>query len=161
MDNIIGIVKKEQVFNHLNSGDPYIKFTMETPGNDGRKSTHTDCYLHLNSNHPISAKKEVIYAISFRIKNDFSFSENLDKKWTTSIEFFLKNNYPVCMFKETEKKPITPIINLDTGLEIKKMSSSVFHMFLASVLNLEVSFGLLVYKSSSKEPTPIIYPYAL
>ena len=31
-----------------------------------------------------------------------------------------KNSYPDWMTKESEKKPATPITNLDTGLEVKK-----------------------------------------
>ena len=83
MDDIINMFKKEQVytlFNHLNSVDPYVKFTMEAPGNDGSipfldskfstnsdhtiqisvyiKPTHTDGYLDCNSNHSILAKMQ-------------------------------------------------------------------------------------------------------
>ena len=32
----------------------------------------------------------------------------------------LKNNYPDGMIRESEKKPATPILNTDTGLEVKK-----------------------------------------
>ena len=32
----------------------------------------------------------------------------------------LKNNYPYWIIKEPEKRPASPIINPDTGLEVKK-----------------------------------------
>ena len=69
-------------------------------------------------------------------------------------QVLLKNNYPDWMIKESKKKPATPIINQDTGLEVKKMSS-LLSMFLASLRNLEESSYILVYMSSSKEPTPL------
>ena len=93
VDYIISIVYKEQVdtlFSHLNSLDPYIKFTLEAPDNDGgisfmdtkyvpksnhtihssvyRNPTYINCYLDWNSNHPVSAKKAVIHALIYRVK---------------------------------------------------------------------------------------------
>ena len=83
LDDVISIVKNEQVdilFNHIHSVDPHIKFTMEAPGNDGnilfldtkcssnsdctvhasayKEPTQTNCYLDLNSNYPMSVKKQ-------------------------------------------------------------------------------------------------------
>ena len=55
VDDVNSIVKKVQVdtlFNHFNSLDPYIKYTMETPGSDGSISfLGTKCSP--NSDHPI------------------------------------------------------------------------------------------------------------
>ena len=107
VDDFISIVKNEQVdtfFNHLNSVDFHIKFPMEAPGNYSsgsfldakcspnsdytkcihtsvkRKSVHTDHYLNWNSNHPISAKKEVIHALIYRVKNVCSITEFLARE---------------------------------------------------------------------------------
>ena len=33
---------------------------------------------------------------------------------------FLKNNYPDWISKESEKKPVAPPVNPDTGIEVKK-----------------------------------------
>ena len=59
------------------------------------------------------------------------------------------------MLKETEKKPATPIINQDIGLEVKKNVFIPVPMFLASEKNLENFFNIPVYMSSSKQPTPL------
>ena len=102
VDVVISIVKKEQVdtpFNHLNSVDPHIKFTMEASGIDGsisllntkcspnsdhtihtsieRKPTNTNHYLDWNCSHPISARKAVIHALIDRAKKFFQ----LLKSW--------------------------------------------------------------------------------
>ena len=104
VDDGMSIVKKDKVdilFSHLNSVDPHIKFTKETPVKEGslpflntkcspdldstiptsvfRKSTHTDCYLDWNSNHPISAKKVVIQALTYRAIYFYSIPQILAK----------------------------------------------------------------------------------
>ena len=51
----LSAVKKEQVgtlFNHLNSIDVHIKFTMEAPGNDGNIA-FMDAKCFSNSDHAI------------------------------------------------------------------------------------------------------------
>ena len=115
VNDIISVVTKKQVdtlFHHLNSVDPHIKFIIEAPSNDGsilfldtkcspnsddtihtsvyRKQTHTDCYLHWNSNHQIVDKKAVIHVLFYRAKMFLLLLKSWLKKWTTSIDFFLK-----------------------------------------------------------------------
>ena len=67
----------------------------------------------------------------------------------------LKNNFPDWILKDLEKKPTTPIVNPDTGLEINK---NIF-MSVPYIPGLSVEFRrifyILVYRSSSKEPTPL------
>ena len=85
VDDTLVIPKAEhstQLLHHINSQDPNIQFTVEEPGTDGsipfldtkvtpgpnntiltkvyRKPTHTDQYLHWDSNHFITAKKQCI-----------------------------------------------------------------------------------------------------
>ena len=130
------------VFNHSNSIDPHIKFTMEAPGNGGsisllntkcspnsahtihtcvyRKPIHTDCCLDWNSNHPVSTKTAIIHALMYRANNVCCSAEVLAKEINYLHRVLLKSNYPDWMIKETEEKPATPIINPDTGLKVKK-----------------------------------------
>ena len=67
----------------------------------------------------MSAKKAVIHALIYKSKNVFSTSEVLAKEMD-HLHRILKNNFPNWMDKESKKKPATPIINPDTGLEVKK-----------------------------------------
>ena len=67
----------------------------------------------------------------------------------------LKNNYPYWIIKEPEKRPASPIINPDTGLEVKKNVSISVLNIPGSVRNLEESFNIPLYKLSLKEPTPL------
>ena len=92
VDDVLTIVKKgthDSFLNYLNSIDPNIKFTIEPPNEQGaipfldtfprpsgnkiitsvyRKPTHTDRYLDFNSNHPKSAKRAVVRALTDRAK---------------------------------------------------------------------------------------------
>ena len=109
--------KVNTLFNHLNSVDPHIKSTMETPANDVnipfldikcslnpdstistlvfRKPTHSDCYLDWNSNHPISAKKAVIEALTYRAEMFAPSLKSWLKKWSTSIEYYSKTTIQI------------------------------------------------------------------
>ena len=86
---------------HINNQDPHIQFTVE-PTQQGslpfldtlvtiqpdntfntsvyRKPTHTDQYLHWDSNHHITAKHSVFNTLAHRVKTVFSTQENLDKE---------------------------------------------------------------------------------
>ena len=86
---------------HINSQDPHIQFTVE-PTQQGslpfldtlvtiqpdntfttsvyRKPTHTDQYLHWDSNHHITAKHSVFNTLAHRAKTVSSTQENLDKE---------------------------------------------------------------------------------
>ena len=80
----------QDLLQHINSQDPHIQFTVE-PTQQGslpflhtlvtiqpdntfnttiyRKPTHTDLYLHLDSNHHITAKQSVYNTLAHRAKN--------------------------------------------------------------------------------------------
>ena len=105
VDDTLVIDKAEhstQLLHHINSQDPNIKFTVEQPGTDGsipfldtkvtprpnntihttiyRKPTHTDQYLHWNSNHFISAKNSVYSTLAHRAKVVSSTPADLTKE---------------------------------------------------------------------------------
>ena len=102
------------IFCHLNSVNPHIKYTMETPGNYGsipffdtkcsanlaytiqtslyRKPTHTDCYLDWNFLLPyFSQRKAAIHALIYRVKELFH-SEILAKEMDYLHRDLLRNN---------------------------------------------------------------------
>ena len=108
MDDTLVIQKAEhsqQLLHHINSQDPYIQFTVEEPGTDGfipfldtkvtpgpnntilttvyRKLTHTDQYLHWDSNHFITAKNSVYNTLAYRTKVVSSTLEDLNKELGT------------------------------------------------------------------------------
>ena len=108
VDDITCITKKDQVdtlFNHINQLDDHTKFTMEnltmneappswTPSVSPIPTTlymplcientaHTDRYLDWNSNHPVSAKRSIIQALTHRAKVVCSTPELLAGGWTT------------------------------------------------------------------------------
>ena len=80
----------QQLLQHFNSQDPHIQFTIEEPNQEGtlpfldtlvspgpnntlvttvyRKPTHTNQYLHWDSNHFITAKNSVYKTLAFRAK---------------------------------------------------------------------------------------------
>ena len=146
-------IKKRQVdrlFGHLCALYPYIRFTMESPGNNGsipfldislfpmkitwyrhqytgNKPTNTYWFLDWDSDHSIFAKKSVVYVLMYRAKNVCSTSKLLTKEMDYLHYVPLKYNHPEWMTKEPEKKPSTPIINPETDLEFKW---SVFFLWL-------------------------------
>ena len=82
---------------------------------------HTDCYLDWNSNHLISAKKKaVIQALIYRAKMFVPLLKYWLTKWTTSPDFFLKNNCPDWFIKDLEKKSTTLTVNPDICLKVNK-----------------------------------------
>ena len=78
------------------------------------------------------------------------------KSWPKEMEYLhrvlLKTTTQT--FKESEKKQATHMVHLDSGLEVKRK----FHLcpYVPGLSrNLEESFDIPVYRSSSKEPTPL------
>ena len=63
--------------------------------------------------------------------------EILAKEMDHLHQTLLKKQYPDWIIKEPKKKPPTPIINQETGIEIKKNILIYGLMFLASVKKLD------------------------
>ena len=145
VDDVLTIVKKgthDSLLNYLNSIDPNIKFTIEPPNEQGaipfldtfprpsgnkiitsvyRKPTHTDRYLDFNSNHPKSAKRAVVRALTNRAKNVCSSPELLAEEMDHLGKVLKYNNYPKWMIDQhgrnsSERRLIDP----ETGNEVKK-----------------------------------------
>ena len=115
----------QNLLQHINSQDPHIQFTVE-PTQQGslpfldtlitiqpdntfsttvyRKPTHTDQYLHWDSNHHITAKQSVFNTLSHRAKTVSSTQDSLDKE-LDHIKTALKH----CQF------PLGPSTNGNTG----------------------------------------------
>ena len=135
---------RERMLDHLNSINDYIKFTVETPDEAGgvpfldtkptptgnkiqcsvyRKPTHTDRYLDWRSNHPLSAKKSVVRALSDRAKNVCTSPEILAKEMDHLHSVLRSNHYPEWILKQSKgpPKPRDPPKDPTTGEEIKKL----------------------------------------
>ena len=91
----------QALLQHINSQDPHIQFTVE-PIQQGslpfldtlvtieqdntfgtsvyRKPTHTDQYLHWDSNHHITAKQSVFNTLAYRAKVVSSLQDKLDRE---------------------------------------------------------------------------------
>ena len=104
VDNTFVIGKAEHsqdLLQHINNQDPHIQFTVEPtiqgslpfldtlftiqPDNTlstsvYRKPTHTDQYLHWDSNHHITAKQSVYNTLAHRAKTVSSTQHNLEKE---------------------------------------------------------------------------------
>ena len=148
VDDVLTIVKKgthDSLLNYLNSVDSNIKFTIEPPNEQGaipfldtfprpsgnkitisvyRKPTHMDRYLDFNSNHPKSAKRAVVRALTDRAKNMCSSPELLAEEMDHLGKVLRYNNYPKWMIAQhgrnsSERNLIDP----ETGNEVKKSIS--------------------------------------
>ena len=77
--------------------------------------------LSFNSNHPISAKRAVVRALMDRASNVCSSPDNLAKEVEHLSKVLCYNNYPQWLIdKWGRSDQNTPLLHLETGLEIKK-----------------------------------------
>lgn len=108
-----GKAELESFLAHLNSVNQTIQFTMELEKESQlpfldvlvkkvaehvessvyRKPTHTDQYLHWDSNHPSGTKQGVVRCLGYRAKNICSTESNLRKEQCHLRQAFMKNGY--------------------------------------------------------------------
>ena len=70
-----------------------------------RKPTHNDRYLDWNSNHPISANRSVIQALTHRAKIDCSTPEILAREMDYLNRVLHRNSYPDWLLKKPNNRP--------------------------------------------------------
>ena len=119
-------VNKQGFFQHINSVDPAIGFTVEDNKEDGsipfldtivkpeadgtlsitvyRKPTHTDQYLQWESHHHLSAKFSVIHTLSHRDSTVCSKPELLQQEKDHLRKAFTKCKYPKWALDKVEKR---------------------------------------------------------
>ena len=120
VDGMICIVKRAQVDilpNHINQIDAHIRFTMQSPDSEGSipfldtnsfsptLTTHTDRYLHWNSNHSTSAKRAFIQVLAHRARMVCFIPELLAKEMDFLHRVLHRNNYPDQFPKPPNTRP--------------------------------------------------------
>ena len=70
-----------------------------------RKPTHTNRYLHWNSNHPTFAKTSVIQAITHRVQMVCSSPELIAREMDYLYRVLCRNNYLDWFLKKTNTRP--------------------------------------------------------
>ena len=119
----------QDLLQHINNQDPNIQFTVEStqqgslpfldtlvtiqPDNTlstsvYRKPTHTDQYLHWDSNHHITAKHSVYSTLAHRAKTASSTQDSLDKELLhikTALQHFQFPNWALNQWEHRFKHP--------------------------------------------------------
>ena len=119
----------QQLIQHINNQDPHIQFTVE-PTQQGslpfldtlvtiqpdntlstsvyRKPTHTDQYLHWDSNHHITAKHSVYNTLAHRAKTVSSTQDSLDQELLhikTALQLCQFPNWALNQWEHSFKHP--------------------------------------------------------
>jgi hypothetical protein len=123
-----GPARLQQLFDHINSVRPTIKFTIEVETNNTlpfldvlvmklgpelitkvyRKPTHTSRYLHFKSNHPHHVKREVVHGLVNRGKVICQNQKDFNNEIQTIRHDLMLNEYP--------KESVDSIMKPDTGI---------------------------------------------
>ena len=130
VDDTFCILRKgstEQLLHHLNEVRLTIKFTVEQEEGrtllfldtllrsreDGsldisiyRKPTHTDHYLHFESNHPTHVKRGVVRCLHDRAREIISTQDNLQKEVDHLARVLKQNGYPANFIHNASAPPI-------------------------------------------------------
>ena len=118
VDNIISVVKKngaQWLLTHLNNQPRRINFTMEVESSDSlplmdvrftrqaggelmrevyQKPTHTNCYVHFDSHHPLSVKSDVVECLANRAITIRSSGPACDVELKRIKQVMAANGYP-------------------------------------------------------------------
>ena len=120
----------QQFLHHINTQDPNIQFTVEEPDQHGplpsldtkvtpgpnntlsttvyRKPTHTDQYLHWNSNHFVTAKHSVYNTLAHRAMVVSSDQQSLHQELK-----HIRMDYRTVIFQHGNSTSYTKISNAD------------------------------------------------
>ena len=123
---ITKVEHSQSLLQHINSQDPHIQFTVEEPTHQGklpfvdtlvtiqpdntfstsvyRKPTHTDQYLHRDSNHHITAKQIVYNTLAHRDKIVSSNQETLNKELQHIKEALQACQFPNLALNQLQQK---------------------------------------------------------
>lgn len=128
VDDTLIIINKEETdgfFRHINNIDNNIKFTEEESNNNTmpfldcqvsirnkkfytkvyKKSTHTDQYLHFQSNHPLIHKLGVIRTLTYRANTIITEEQDTNEEHQAIKSALLNCGYPGWAFDKAKPKP--------------------------------------------------------
>ncbi|XP_071948694.1 uncharacterized protein [Antedon mediterranea] len=151
VDDVLAIVPigfEEELLQHLNTIDQtgQIKFTMENMKNNAipfldtlitiqdngniktsvyRKSTHTDQYLHFQSNHPLEHKLSVVNTLVDRCESIVSTEEGQKQEMSRIKAALSTCGYPDWSFKRVKDKREHRKANKDKEITTDKEKSKV------------------------------------
>ena len=138
----------QDLLQHINNQDPHIQITVEPTQQDSlpfpdtlitiqpdntfsttvyRKPTHTDQYLHWDSNHHITAKQSVFNTLAHRAKTVSSTQASMDKE-LNHIKTALKHcqfpswalNQWQCRFNQSQQHANNPSNNSSSNIPTDK-----------------------------------------
>ena len=166
---------KDEFFNHINSLDLNIKFTVETtkadgsmpfldtlvtPKSDGslattvyRKPTHTNQYLQWDSHHAIANKYSIISSLLHRAKHICSNQQLLDEEQTHIQRAQLMCKYPDWAINRIKPKISAPKSNNNSSsktISRGHITVSYSEGFSESVKNICKKYGIQGHFKSGK-----------
>ena len=167
-------------FQHINTVDTSIQFTVEEAGPDGsipfldilvtsqsdgnfttkvyRKPTHTDQYLQWDSNHYLASKYSVINTLTRKARTTCSTPELLNNELQDLEEVLRQCKYPrwainIILQKQQHQQDNTAKKRHNPS-STKKNAILLFHIFKAPVTASRTSVRDMEYKYTLKEEQP-------